>query len=82
MGYGNSLTYERDAAKFLTGAPQSNTAEMIRPFDQALVRYQFGTGKMGVLDADGTIRTFMKPYGGDLIKGYKYYLRQILWGGK
>jgi len=80
MGYKNSLTYERDAAKFLTGTPQPKTAEMIRPFDQALVRYQFGTGNMGVLDADGTtIRTFLKPYHGNPIKGYEYYLRQINW---
>ncbi|MBI2108482.1 hypothetical protein HYT54_05115, partial [Candidatus Woesearchaeota archaeon] len=77
MGYTSPSTYEKDARNFLSGKPQLNTAEMIRSSDKALVRYQFNTQKLGVLDADGTtIKTFLKPYD-DPIESYNYYLKQI-----
>jgi hypothetical protein len=78
LGYTAAQDYESGAGSFLTGKPGPFTAEMIRPSDGALVRYELTSGKFGVLAADGTtIKTFMKP-DSNLVNSYNYYLRQIL----
>ncbi|MBD3249184.1 hypothetical protein GF336_04005 [Candidatus Woesearchaeota archaeon] len=78
MGFKTAKSYNYAAKNFLGGKnPKLGTAQMIRPSDGAIVKYNPKTTEFGVLNADGTtIRTYFKPYD-DPAKSYNYYLKQI-----